>query len=124
MNAKATKPNTDQTAHVASSAATNENNNVPYWLLKEAKCKKLDKHSEGGIKYQLLASDDRASLHVRIAANAGVSLTVIQQLLGHKIPVQTMRYSYLMNSTLRDASEVISLAINKATIPLKEAVGA
>lgn len=66
MNAKATKTTTED------AQATNEEvTKVPYWLLKDAKCKKLGKQSEGGIKYQLLASDDRAHLHIRITQNEG-----------------------------------------------------
>lgn len=49
-----------------------------------------------------------------LAANAGISLTVIQNLLGHKSPIQTMRYSHLMNSTLRDATESVAAAIGRS----------
>lgn len=57
---------------------------------------------------------DLRHLAASLAANAGVSLMVIQQLLGHKSPLQTMRYAFLMNDTLRDASEVIALAVSRA----------
>lgn len=66
MNAKATKSNNAQ-----AEGADHEIAKTPYWLLKDGKCKKLGKHSEGGIKYQLLASDDRARLHIRITENEG-----------------------------------------------------
>lgn len=66
MNAKATK-STD----VQSDGADTEISATSYWLLKDSKCPKLSKYSEGGIKYQLLASDDRVSLHIRITANEG-----------------------------------------------------
>jgi hypothetical protein len=74
MNAKQTKPTTDEAkAKVASAAITLPDPvtppTTPYWLLKDSHCKKLGKRSEGGIKYQLLASDDRAVLYVRITAN-------------------------------------------------------
>jgi hypothetical protein len=68
MNAKATNPitgNSGQTTAVEGSIS------VPYWLLKEARCKKLGKHAEGDIKYQILASDDKTSLYIRITENQG-----------------------------------------------------
>jgi hypothetical protein len=68
MNAKATNPNSESAEQVAGAA---ESISVPYWLLKEGRCKKLGKHAEGGIKYQILASDDRASLYIRITENEG-----------------------------------------------------
>lgn len=52
--------------------------------------------------------------HASLAINAGVSLSVIQALLAHQSPLQTMRYSHLMNSTLRSASESVAEAVNKA----------
>lgn len=52
--------------------------------------------------------------HASLAINAGVSLSVIQALLNHQSPIQTMRYSHLMNSTLRNASESVADAVNKA----------
>lgn len=52
--------------------------------------------------------------HASLAINAGVSLSVIQALLNHQSPIQTMRYSHLMNSTLRNASESVAEAVNKA----------
>jgi len=66
MNAKATKSTDAQ-----SNGADTESSATSYWLLKDGKCPKLSKYSEGGIKYQLLASDDRVSLHIRITANEG-----------------------------------------------------
>jgi hypothetical protein len=66
MNAKATKPNNAQ-----AEGADNEIAKTSYWLLKDGKCKKLSKYSEGGIKYQLLASDDRVHLYIRITENEG-----------------------------------------------------
>lgn len=52
--------------------------------------------------------------HASLAINAGVSLSIIQGLLNHQSPVQTMRYSHLMNSTLRNASETVSDAVSMA----------
>lgn len=52
--------------------------------------------------------------HASLAINAGVSLSVIQALLNHQSPIQTMRYSHLMNSTLRNASESVADAVNQA----------
>lgn len=52
--------------------------------------------------------------HASLAINAGVSLSIIQGLLHHQSPVQTMRYSHIMNSTLRSASESVSDAVSKA----------
>jgi len=49
-----------------------------------------------------------------LAINAGVPLSIIQGLLHHQSPVQTMRYSHIMASTLRDASESVSDAVNRA----------
>lgn len=74
MNAKQTKPIVDEKkSKVASAAATASADSVtptiPYWLLKDSRCKKLGKGSESGIKYQLLASNERAHLYVRITAN-------------------------------------------------------
>jgi hypothetical protein len=68
MNVKATKPNSDSSEQVAGAA---DSISVLYWLLKEGRCKKLGKHAEGGIKYQILASDDRTSLYIRITENEG-----------------------------------------------------
>lgn len=58
---------------------------------------------------------DLRHTHASLAVNAGISLSIIQNLLGHKSPVQTMRYSHLMNSTLRNASESIAEVVSKAT---------
>lgn len=58
---------------------------------------------------------DLRHTYASLAINAGVSLSVIQGLLHHQSPVQTMRYSHLMNSTLRNASESIADVIGKAT---------
>lgn len=52
--------------------------------------------------------------HASLAINAGVSLSIIQGLLHHQSPVQTMRYSHIMNSTLRNASESVSDAVSMA----------
>jgi hypothetical protein len=67
MNAKVTKPDNDSNEP----NAAEDGISLPYWLLKEGRCKKLGKHAEGGIKYQILASDDRASLYIRITENEG-----------------------------------------------------
>lgn len=53
--------------------------------------------------------------YASLGLNAGISLSILQRLMGHQSPIQTMRYSHLMNSTLRDASESISDVVNKAT---------
>lgn len=50
-----------------------------------------------------------------LAVNAGVSLSIIQSMLGHQSPVMTMRYAHLMNSTLRNASESVADVVSKAT---------
>jgi len=65
---------------------------------------------------------DLRHLAASLAANAGVSLTVISGLLGHQSLAMSSRYSHIYNSTLRDASELIALAVNKATKPTKEKV--
>ncbi|MFS0756506.1 tyrosine-type recombinase/integrase [Noviherbaspirillum sp. 1P10PC] len=57
---------------------------------------------------------DLRHTYASLAINAGVSLSVIQGLLHHQSPVQTMRYSHLMNSTLRSATESIAEAVSKA----------
>jgi len=57
---------------------------------------------------------DLRHTYASLAINAGVSLSIIQGLLHHQSPVQTMRYSHLMNSTLRNASESISDAVSTA----------
>lgn len=67
---------------------------------------------------------DLRHLAASLAANAGVSLTVIGGLLGHQSPVMSLRYSHIANTTLREASEVIALAISKATTAPRESVDA
>lgn len=57
---------------------------------------------------------DLRHTYASLAINAGVSLSVIQGLLHHQSPVQTMRYSHLMNSTLRNATESIAEVVSKA----------
>lgn len=57
---------------------------------------------------------DLRHTHASLAINAGVSLSIIQGLLSHQSPVQTMRYSHIMNSTLRKASESVSDAVSMA----------
>ncbi len=49
--------------------------------------------------------------HASLLANAGVSLTVIQNALGHQSPLMTLRYSHMQNATLRGASETVASAI-------------
>jgi integrase len=76
-----------------------------------------------GIVEHLRPHDFRHS-HASLLVNSGVSLAVIQGLLGHSSPLQSMRYSHLMNSTLRNASESVAGIVNKATggsAPLPEA---
>jgi len=46
--------------------------------------------------------------------NEGVSLYVVQQLLGHTQPRTTQRYAHLAQQTLLDATEVVSAAIHGA----------
>jgi integrase len=46
--------------------------------------------------------------------NKGVSLYVVQGLLGHTQPRMTQRYAHLAHQTLRDAAEVVSAAIGSA----------
>jgi integrase len=50
-----------------------------------------------------------------LAINAGVSLSIIQNMLGHQSSAMTLRYVHLMNSTLRNASESVADVISKAT---------
>lgn len=83
MNAKSTKTNSEDVPAISEEVAK-----VPYWLLKDGKCKKLGKQSEGGIKYQLLASDDRAHLYIRITQNEGGR--VLQQGTGQLRPIRGM----------------------------------
>ena len=40
--------------------------------------------------------------------NKGVSLYVVQRLLGHSTPTMTQRYSHLSRTTLQDAAELAS----------------
>jgi integrase len=47
--------------------------------------------------------------------NGGVSLYVVQQLLGHSNPSTTQRYAHLQQDTLGKASEVAADAIKRAT---------
>jgi integrase len=47
-------------------------------------------------------------------ANEGVSLYVVQALLGHTQPRTTQRYAHLAQQTLLDATEVVSAAIHGA----------
>jgi integrase len=58
-------------------------------------------------------------------ANAGTSLYVIQQLLGHSSPTVTERYSHLQLKTLADAANVASDALqeaaNSASLAIKRA---
>jgi integrase len=61
--------------------------------------------------------------HASIAINAGVPLSVIQALLNHQSPVQTMRYSHLMNSTLRNATESIAEVVSKAVAGVPDSHG-
>jgi len=46
--------------------------------------------------------------------NEGVSLYVVQALLGHTQPRTTQRYAHLAQQTLLDAAEVVSAAIQGA----------
>ena len=45
------------------------------------------------------------------AANQGVSLYVVQDLLGHTQPRTTQRYAHLARQTLLDAAEVVSSVV-------------
>ena len=67
-----------------------------------------------GIEEHFRLHDLRHSF-ASLAVNAGVSLSIIQGLLNHQSPVQTMRYSHLMNSTLRNASESVADVVSRAT---------
>ncbi|CAN7473678.1 hypothetical protein LJR289_003145 [Pseudoduganella sp. LjRoot289] len=101
MNAKSAKTNSEDVQAISEEVAK-----VPYWLLKDGKCRKLGKQSEGGIKYQLLASDDRAHLHIRITQNEGggyyskelVSFSQVEECLSHCDPEKPFP-----SKTLKDA---------------------
>lgn len=49
--------------------------------------------------------------HASLLANSGVSLSVIQRVLGQHSPTMALRYSHLQNTTLRNASETVAAAI-------------
>ena len=61
--------------------------------------------------------DWRARLHdlrhsfASFLVNQGVSLYVVQGLLGHASPRMTQRYAHLATQTLLDAAEVVSSVI-------------
>jgi hypothetical protein len=46
--------------------------------------------------------------------NGGVSLYVVQQLLGHSSPAMTQRYSHLEQGTLAQASEIAAQTVMRA----------
>jgi site-specific recombinase XerD len=46
--------------------------------------------------------------------NQGVSLYVVQDLLGHTQPRTTQRYAHLARQTLLDAAEVVSSVVGRA----------
>jgi len=113
MNAK-TKQNTDEVKGKASPTASADRTTptVPYWLLKDSHCKKLGKRSEGGMKYQLLAGDDKATLYIRVTANESggyfskelVPFTGIEQCLekcaeASSFPSKTFRDAFVGRST-------------------------
>lgn len=52
--------------------------------------------------------------HASMLVNQGVSLFMVQKILGHSSPKTTMRYSHLSDSTLRAASETVSVLVNQA----------
>jgi len=52
--------------------------------------------------------------HASILVNQGVSLFMVQKILGHSSPKTTQRYAHLSDSTLRAASETVSAAIGQA----------
>jgi len=68
-----------------------------------------------GIVEHLRLHDFRHTYASLLVNSGGTSLAVIQGLLGHSSPLQTMRYSHLMNSTLRDASQSVADIVNKAS---------
>jgi len=117
MNAKQTKPTTDEVKAKTAPAATASPDQatphtVPYWLLKDSHCKKLGKRSEGRVKYQLLAGDDRATLYIRVTANESggyfskelVPFSEIEQCLekcakASSIPSKAFRDAFVGRST-------------------------
>jgi integrase len=64
--------------------------------------------------------DDHVRVHdlrhsfASLAVNAGQSLFLVQNLLGHASPAMTMRYSHLASVTLRDASQAVADVVTKA----------
>jgi integrase len=60
---------------------------------------------------------DLRHTHASILVNQGVSLFMVQKILGHKNPKTTQRYSHLSDSTLRAASERVSVLVNQVTSP-------
>lgn len=52
--------------------------------------------------------------HASILVNQGVSLFMVQKILGHSSPKTTQRYAHLSDSTLRAVSETVSEAISQA----------
>lgn len=52
--------------------------------------------------------------HASILVNQGVSLFMVQKILGHSSPKTTQRYAHLSDSSLRAASETVSAAIDQA----------
>lgn len=116
MNAKQMKQNTSEVKAKAAPAATATTDPATptssYWLLKNSHCKKLGRRSEGSIQYQLLASDDRASLYIRVTANESggyfskelVPFTEIEQCLekcaeASSFPSKAFRDAFVGRST-------------------------
>jgi integrase len=57
---------------------------------------------------------DLRHCHASILVNQGVSLFMVQKILGHSSPKTTQRYAHLSDSSLRAASETVSVAISQA----------
>lgn len=57
---------------------------------------------------------DLRHTHASILVNQGVSLFMVQKILGHASPKTTQRYSHLSDETLRAASETVSDLVNLA----------
>ncbi len=57
--------------------------------------------------------------YASVLASAGLSLPIIGQLLGHSNPTTTSRYSHLLDSALKDATEQAGAIISGKVVPLR-----
>lgn len=63
---------------------------------------------------EMIRIHDLRHSHASLLVNQGVSLFMVQKILGHSSPKTTQRYSHLSDSTLRAASETVSNLVNQA----------